>query len=99
MRTQGGVPVTAAKQLTWRDRRRLTGALVVAREARLYRRLEAVLLVADGHSAREAARVVRATRGSVQRWLVRYLCARDPGALADRPRRGRPRVADALTAG
>jgi transposase len=99
MRTRGEFLATAAKRFTWRDRRRLAGALVVAHEARVYRRLQAVLLVAEEHSAGEAARVVRATRVSVQRWLARYLCARDPGALADRPRHGRPRLAATLTAG
>lgn len=33
----------------WRDRRRLRRALAQAQQARLYRRLEAVLLVAEGH--------------------------------------------------
>jgi transposase len=100
MRARGRLrAAAAAERFTWADRRRLAGALVTAREARLYRRLEAVLLIADGKTAREAARIVRATRVSVQRWLARYLCARDPGALADRPRRGRPRVAVGLTPG
>lgn len=67
------------------------------REARLYRRLEALLLVAEGHSLSEAARRVRAPRLSVQRWAARYLRqGRDPRALADRPRRGRPRLATAV---
>ena len=65
--------------------------------AALYRRLEAVLLVAEGQAVSEAARRVRAARLSVQRWVARYLCARDPQVLADRVRPGRPRVAAVLT--
>ncbi len=72
-------------------------ALAAAREVSLYRRLEAVLLVAEGVSLDDAARQVRATSRSVQRWLARYRRARDPFALADRPRPGRPRAAAALT--
>ena len=65
--------------------------------AALYRRLEAVLLVAEGQAVSEAARRVRAARLSVQRWVARYLWARDPRVLADRVRPGRPRVAAVLT--
>jgi len=81
--------------LTQRDRRRLSRALAlaVAREAWLYRRLEAVLLVAEGTSVSEVARHVRVAGRSVQRWVARYLRERDPVALADRPRPGRPRAA------
>ena len=74
-------------------------ALAVARRAALYRRLEAVLLVAEGVAVSEAARRVRVARFSVQRWVGRYLRARDPAALAEGPRPGRPRAAAALTPG
>jgi transposase len=83
---------------TWRDRQRLAQALAAARTASLYRRLEAVLLVAEGEAASEAARRVRVASRSVQRWVRQYLGRRDPCALADRPRSGRPRAAPALTA-
>jgi transposase len=69
----------------------------VAGEVRLYRRLEAVLLVAEGHSISEAARRVRTARLSVQRWVARYLADHDAAALADRRRSGRPRAAPSLT--
>ena len=78
-------------------RRRLESALPAAREARLRRRLEAVLLVAEGQTVSEAARRVRAARLSVRRWVERYLAGHDAAALADRPRRGRPRSAPRLT--
>ncbi len=79
------------------DRRRLERALSVVREARLYRRVEAVLLVAGGQPISEAARRVRATRFSVRGWIERYLAAHDVAALADRPRCGRPHSAPRLT--
>jgi transposase len=71
------------------DRRRLERALSAAREARLYRRIEAVLLVAEGQPISDVAQHVRATRLSVRRWVGRYLAAHDATVLADRPRHGR----------
>jgi len=87
----------AVQRLSSTDRRRLERALSMAREARLYRRTEAVLLIAEGRSISEAARRVRATRLSVRGWVERYLATRDAAALADRPRRGRPHSAPRLT--
>ena len=78
----------AVQRLSSTDRRRLERALSVAREARLYRRTEAVLLIAEEQSISEAARRVRATRLSVRGWVERYLATHDAAALADRPRRG-----------
>ena len=69
----------------------------VAREARLYRRIEALLLIAEGQPISEAARRVRATRLGVRGWVERYLATHDAAALADRPRRGRPHSAPRLT--
>src|SRR3954463_2919998 len=71
---------TAVQRVSSTDRRRLERALLVAREARLYRRNEAVLLIAEGQSVSEAARRVRATRLSVRGWVERYL-----GAATDAP--------------
>jgi transposase len=88
---------SVVRQFSTTDRRRLERALSVAREARLYRRVEAVLLVAEGQPISDAARRVRATRLSVRRWIERYLATRDAAALADRPRRGRPHSAPRLT--
>jgi transposase len=88
----------SAVQRIWPvDRRRLERALPAAREARLYRRIEAVLLVAEGQPISEAARRVRAPRLSVRRWVERYLATQDAAALADRPRQGRPHSAPRLT--
>jgi transposase len=75
----------------------LERALTAARLARDYRRLAAVLLVAEGATLGDAAQHVRAERRSVQRWVARYRRTRDPATLADRPRSGRRRVAPELT--
>ena len=71
------------QRLSSTDRRRLERALLMAREARLYRRIEAVLLVAEGQPISEAARRVRATRFSVRGWVGRYLATHDAATLAD----------------
>jgi transposase len=79
------------------DRKRLAAALAAAREARVYRRLEALLLVAEGHSMAEAARRCRVDRSSVHRWLAQYRAEHEATALRDRPRSGRPRRHCTLT--
>jgi transposase len=79
------------------DRKRLAAALAGAREARVYRRLEALLLVAEGHPVAEAARRCRVNRSSVHRWLVQYRAEHEATALNDRPRSGRPRRHPRLT--
>jgi transposase len=97
MGESGDVWPPAGEAFGDRDRRRLARALAAAQRVAVYRRLEAVLLVAEGVTVSEAARRVRAARFSVQRWVRRYLRSRAPGALADGHRPGRPRVAAALT--
>jgi transposase len=84
-------------RLSGADRKRLAAALEAAREARVYRRVEALLLVAEGQTVAEAARRCHADRSSVHRWLARYGAGRDATALADRPRSGRPRQGSRLT--
>src|SRR3954471_1753364 len=79
------------------DRKRLAAALAGAREARVYRRLEALLLVAEGNSVAEAARRCRVNRSSVHRWLAQYRAEHEATALIDRPRSGRPRRHPRLT--
>lgn len=73
------------------DRRRLVRALAATSAARVYRRVAAVLAVADGATITAAARAARVDRITVHRWVDRYLTTHDPGALADEPRCGRPR--------
>ena len=59
--------------------------------------IKALLLVAEGHSAAEAARRCRVNRSSVHRWLVQYRAEHQTTALIDRPRSGRPRLHHTLT--
>jgi transposase len=84
-------------RLSGTDRQQLAAALDAAREARVYRRLAALLLVAEGHSVAEAARRCRVNRSSVHRWLAQYIARRDASALTDRPRSGRPRRGSTFT--
>jgi transposase len=79
------------------DRRRLRQALVRAKGARRFRRLQTVLWVAEGRSVTEVARLARASRVSVYAWCAAY--GRRPRGqelstlLAEKPRSGRPRWA------
>jgi transposase len=84
-------------RLSGADRKRLATVLESAREARVYRRVEALLLVAEGQTVAEAARRCHVDRSSVHRWLGQYGARRDATALAERPRSGRPRQSRRLT--
>lgn len=83
---------------TKRDRRRLTGALREESDARTLRRLQAVLLVAEGHDFATAARLTGFSRRSLYRFVSRYLDAHQVSALRDEERSGRPAVAPQVTA-
>jgi hypothetical protein len=56
----------------------LSAALGRADDVRLFRRLQAVLLVCEGRSVTEAGRVTRLTRQSVHAAIGRYLRSRRP---------------------
>lgn len=82
-------------QLNAGDRRRLKQALSRVRAARQFRRLQAVLWVAEGRSVSEAARLSRVSRASVHAWCRTY-ARRQPRSnlawlLAEKARSGRPR--------
>jgi transposase len=80
------------------DRRRLARALLEEPRSRVYRRIFALLLVAEGHSISEAARRSRLYRNTVGRWIERYFRARrDPTALYDKGREGRPRSSPTIS--
>jgi transposase len=85
-------------QWTQRDQQRLRAALRHEPRSRVYRRLEALLLVAEGVSISEVARRVRADRSSVYRWIAVYQQTRDVARLADASRAGRPRAVKQLSA-
>jgi transposase len=79
------------------DQRRLTKALQSIEEVRTYRRVQAVLLVAQGRTVAEAADIAGAQPWAVYAWIRTYLQRHDPGCLQDAPRSGRPRAAPVLT--
>ncbi len=87
----------APLRLTTADRRRLARALRRTREARVYRRLQAVRLIAEGRPVREVAQVLGTSRQAVYHWRAQYRAARRPEALQEAPRSGRPRGAPSLT--
>jgi transposase len=79
------------------DRQRLTRALRRARDVRLYRRVQAVLLVARGLPVPEVARITGAKADAVYDWGRRSRGTRRPEDLGDAPRPGRPRAAAGIT--
>ena len=79
------------------DPRRLARALDHASEVRLYRRLQAVLLVALGWAVREVARVTAARPWAIYNWVRRYLRTHPPESLHDAARSGRPPTARRIT--
>jgi transposase len=79
------------------DRQRLAQFLRTATDVRLYRRAQAVLLVARGLPVPEVACTVGAKANAVYDWVRRYRRTRRPEDLADAPRSGRPRAAARIT--
>ena len=91
-------PATPSERgITATDRRRLVRALAEAKEARLYRRLQAVLLVAEGRAPTEAAHVTGLSRRAVYHMVKSYAASHEVATLRDRPRAGRPTVAPTIT--
>jgi transposase len=79
------------------DLRRLARALQRTSDARTCRRLQAVLLVAQGVPVSEVAHRTATRRWAVHSWVRRYLHTHQPGTLHDAPRSGRPHVAPQIT--
>jgi|RhiMetdeSRZDD1v2_1073273.scaffolds.fasta_scaffold762796_2 transposase len=82
---------------TGHDRRRLAAALHQAQEAKVYQRVQAVLLIAQGYSVDEVARIIRGQQRSVYYWVHRYLDHHRVTDLYDASRTGRPRTAAQIT--
>jgi transposase len=89
--------IAAGFVFTYHDRRRLKAAMRRVRDARHYRRLQAVWLVAEGHSVGATAALLNASRRWVTKALARYRARHRPEDLAEGPRSGRPRVAPGLS--
>jgi transposase len=79
-----------ASEFTGHDRRRLRLAMRQAASARLFRRLQALLRVAEGASVAEAAAGAGVDRSTVHRWVERYQQHHYIEDLADVPSPGRP---------
>lgn len=87
----------AALGFTAHDRRQLSRALVEAQPTRVFRRLQAVLLIAQGYSAIEAAQITGLSRRSVYHLVKRYLTNRLVDDLFDPSFAGRPPTALKIT--
>lgn len=80
--------------LTSWQRQRLRRHLAATRDARLFRRILAVLEYDRGRSAADIARMLGVTRQSVYSWADLFTRDPDPAALEDQPGRGRPPLLD-----
>lgn len=80
------------------DVNRLEKALQQASDARVYVRIHAVLLLAQGLSITSVVQIVRKSRRVIYYWMSTYLKTHQPQCLYDAPRKGRPRMAPAITA-
>jgi transposase len=79
------------------DEQRLAEAEHKVEEVRTYRRIQAVLLVAQGRTVPEVAEIAGVRPWAVYDWIRTYLQTHDPDSLRDTPRPGRPRAAAAIT--
>jgi transposase len=79
------------------DAQRLKKALKQAVDKRVFQRVQAVLLVAQGRGISEVADISGANARSVYNWVNCYLDQHEVAALTDKARSGRPPVAQKLT--
>lgn len=89
----------AERGCTARDRHRLSRALPQTDVARVFRRIQAVLLIAEGRTIGEVAQITRFSLQSVYNLVQRYLQSHQVKSLYDLPHTGRPLDAPELTAG
>jgi transposase len=85
-----------ASEFTGYDRRRLRPAMQPAASARLFRRLQAVLPVAEGESMTRVATGAGVDRSTVHGGVERYQPSRRVEDWADVPSPGRPPPAEEL---
>lgn len=82
---------------TTHDRQRLQQALVATDDLRLFRRLQAVLLVANGTSFAATATITGLSIRTVYHLVGQYLPEHSVAALQEQARAGRPPVASEIT--
>src|SRR5947209_17720724 len=95
MTDRAGSPPTS---FSGHDRRRLAERLKQTSEVHLFRRVQAVLRVAEGEPRSVVAQRLHLSRRSVHRWVKIYLRRHQTDDLRDAPRTGRPRAAEGLEA-
>jgi transposase len=79
------------------DEKRLRRALKRAKDKRMFQRIQAVLLVAQGRAIPDVAHIAGVSLQTVYTWVTRYLVSRQVDTLQDAPRSGRPQTATPLT--
>jgi transposase len=79
------------------DKGRLHRALSKAKDTRIYIRLKAVLLVAQGEPIGKVAKLFDKSKRVVYYWMITYLKQHKPEALFDACRSGRPPAAAAIS--
>jgi transposase len=79
------------------DAERLKRALKRTGDKRMFQRVQAVLLVAQGRALPEVALIAGVSLQTVYTWVTRYLTSRQVVTFQDAPRSGRPRTATPVT--
>lgn len=80
------------------DHQRLKKALQQVPDKRTFRRLKAVLLVAQGRGVHEVASIIVVSVQTIYHWLKAFLTNHQVESLYEQQRSGRPRVAAPITA-
>jgi len=88
---------SAERGFTGHDRQRLSRALPQTDVARVFRRIQAVLLIAEGRTVGEVAQITRFSLQSVDNVVHRYLQSHRIESLYDLSHPGRPLDAPELT--
>lgn len=91
MRTSAAFPFSRA------DARRLARAATTCSDARTFRRLQAVLLVARGWTVADVSDITDLKPWAIYAWVRRFRARRRPEDLIDQPRPGRPSIAASIT--
>lgn len=79
------------------DRQQLTKAMQNAESSRLFRRLQAVRLMADGLQVNSVVQITGLSRSTIYNLAHRYRQTHNTVSLHDQARTGRPKTASAIT--
>lgn len=89
---------SSERGFTAHDQHRLSRALTQPGPARVFRRIQAVLLIAEGRTFGDTAQITGLSLQSVYNLVHRYLPSHQIESLHERPHTGRPPDASKLTA-